>query len=76
MWKYDLNSNEWTWLSGSNTPSQPGMYGEKGIADVNNHPGSRYGGCLWIGENDAIYIFGGYGLASNTSDGKGFTDYL
>lgn len=27
LWRYDITAEEWTWVSGSNTPDQPGHYG-------------------------------------------------
>ena len=34
LWKYDRTNNEWTWVSGSNTVNQAGIYGTKGTAAV------------------------------------------
>src|SRR5205085_4350 len=31
LWKYDVGSNLWTWVSGSNSPFAMGNYGIKGI---------------------------------------------
>ena len=37
LWKF--NGSVWEWVSGSDTVSQPGEYGNKGIADSDNTPG-------------------------------------
>ena len=34
--------NSWTWISGSNTTNQNGIYGTKGIASSSNIPGAHY----------------------------------
>jgi hypothetical protein len=34
LWKFDITTNEWTWMSGSSIPNQPGNYGVKGVADL------------------------------------------
>jgi len=33
--------DRWTWVSGSNTIYQAGIYGTKGVADVANVPGGK-----------------------------------
>jgi hypothetical protein len=65
LWKYDLNTNEWTWISGSKQIGQYAVYGEKGVPHPNNVPGSRYGGCMWEDDNGALWIFGGRGNSPN-----------
>ena len=41
LWKYDITSNQWTWMHGSNIVSGGPVYGTKGVAAPNNTPGSR-----------------------------------
>jgi len=56
------NSVQWRWMSGSNTPDQPGVYGEKGIASINNYPGARYGAVGWYDSlKEEFWLFGGQG---------------
>src|SRR5690348_11245450 len=31
LWKYDPVSNEWTWMKGTHTTSDPGNYGVQGV---------------------------------------------
>ena len=62
LWKFD--GTNWTWVSGSDTINQPGVYGTKGVADSENCPGSRYEGLCWIDSSGNIWIFGGYGYDS------------
>jgi len=37
LWRYRVNDSTWTWIAGSNTANQLGMYGEKGIPNSANH---------------------------------------
>ena len=48
-WKLTSNSYEWKWLSGSKGNQTKGNYGEKGVPNVNNTLGSRWGGGTAIG---------------------------
>ena len=53
--------NNWTWISGSDSVDQKGIYGLKGIANNTNIPGSRYGTSNWIDSNNNLWLFGGQG---------------
>ena len=65
-----MNDNTWTWISGSNTPDQPGIYGEQGIADTTNIPGSRHSGVAWCDSSrQEFWLFGGYGWDRNDNIG-------
>src|SRR5690606_30757510 len=64
LWRYNLTSNEWTWLSGSIYTDKNSFYHEKGVPHPDNVPGARYGGCLWEDSNGAIWLFGGYGYST------------
>ena len=59
-------SGMWTWVSGSNTADQSGVYGTKGVASGTNIPGGRYGSISWADSNGNLWLFGGYtGLGSS-----------
>ncbi|HYV94309.1 MAG TPA: kelch repeat-containing protein [Chitinophagales bacterium] len=62
LWRYNIATNEWTWVSGSNLPGQHGAYGIKGIPDPANVPGARYVYAKWIDENENLWLFGGDGF--------------
>ena len=71
VWKYEVNSNTWTWISGSNLISQPGAYGTKGSASSSNTPGSRNEACGWYDSlRQEFWLFGGYGHDRNNNSGK------
>jgi hypothetical protein len=57
LWKFD--GTYWTWISGSDTPNQPGNYGIKGIASPSNVPGAREGSTGWIDSADNLWLLGG-----------------
>jgi N-acetylneuraminic acid mutarotase len=59
LWKYNVSSGQWTWVSGPNTVNQAPAYGTKGIPSTSNIPGSRDGGVSWIDSSGNIWIFGG-----------------
>jgi N-acetylneuraminic acid mutarotase len=61
LWKYNLTTNQWTWMSGDNTTNQAGVYGTKGTAAATNKPGSRSGQTAWTDASGNFWIFGGYG---------------
>ena len=65
FWKYIESTGKWTWLSGSNNINQTGVYGTKGVADVNNTPGARKDCTCWYGKTGQIILFGGRGYDSN-----------
>jgi hypothetical protein len=66
LWKYNLTSNEWTWVSGSMYGDQYGYFESKGEPHEDNVPGARHGGCLWEDSNGAVWLFGGYGYSVYT----------
>ncbi|MGB8960326.1 MAG: kelch repeat-containing protein, partial [Candidatus Aminicenantales bacterium] len=71
LWKFDLASLEWTWVSGSNIISQRGIYGTKGTAASSNVPGARSGSISWIDSQGRLWLFGGVG-----NDSAGNLGYL
>ena len=56
-----MNDSTWTWISGSNTTNQPGVYGEKGIPNITNVPGALYQANGWWDEaTKELWVFGGF----------------
>jgi len=69
FWKYRVNDSTWTWVSGSNTINQPGIYGEKGISSRDNHPGARRYALGWYdGLNQEFWLFSGQGYGNSTTN--------
>lgn len=61
LWRYTPSTNEWTWMSGSDTISQNGVYGTKGVAAAANVPGARFGAVTWTDASGNLWLFGGDG---------------
>jgi hypothetical protein len=61
LWKYNIASNEWTWMSGSNTLFDVGNYGIKGIPSTLNYPCSRIEtNAGWLDRaSNSLWLFGG-----------------
>ena len=62
LWKYDISTNEWTWMSGTTTQLSSGVYGTLGIPSSANHPGARREtNAAWCDAGNNLWMFGGYG---------------
>ena len=61
LWKYDPATGNWTWMKGSNTMEQNGVYGTQGVAAAANTPGARYKPVSWTDPSGALWLFGGWG---------------
>ena len=67
LWVYQVNSNTWTWISGSNTVDQRGVYGVKGTIKEENTPGARADAIGWFDSTlQYLWLFGGNGIASRS----------
>lgn len=69
LWKYDPTTNEWTWVSGANTPNAAASYGAQGTASASNVPGPRYASAAWVDKNGMLWLFGGLGYDSSAGFG-------
>jgi len=67
LWKYDPLSNIWTWIKGDTTFFVNGIYGTQGIPNIQNCPGSRYASVTWTGNDNNLWLFGGYGYGITMS---------
>ncbi|MBZ5697861.1 MAG: hypothetical protein LAN18_04880 [Acidobacteriia bacterium] len=64
LWTYDPATNQWTWVSGSNTTNQAGVYGTLGTTASANVPGARQASMSWIDTSGNFWLFGGFDLDS------------
>jgi hypothetical protein len=63
---------EWTWVSGSSTVNQAGIYGTQGVAAPGNTPGARSGAASWTDASGNLWLFGGnYGYGGTGLIGPG-----
>lgn len=65
LWKYNVSSEAWTWVSGDAEVNKAGVYGTLGMASPTNQPGARSTGVSWTDHDGNFWIFGGLGYASN-----------
>jgi hypothetical protein len=65
LWRFTPSTGEWTWVSGSNTVNQPGIYGTLGVPAPGNGPGSRTRAVAWVDSNSNLWLFGGNGYDAN-----------
>lgn len=68
LWKYNIGSNNWTWISGSNVVGQFGQYGTMGVPSTTNAPGGRFFPNGFVGSGGELYLFGGRGFAASAVD--------
>ena len=60
MWRYQVNDSTWTWMGGSNTINDPGVYGDQGDANPTNWPCSRAYAVGWYDSStQELWLFGG-----------------
>jgi gliding motility-associated-like protein len=63
LWKYNIATNEWTWMKGSNT-MQANAIGGSGSTSV---PAARDGStCSWIDNDDNFWLYGGAGISGSS----------
>lgn len=58
LWRYEIATGLWTWVSGDNTPNQNGVYGTMTVAAPANKPGARMGAVSWTNAS-GLWLFGG-----------------
>lgn len=59
MWKYNINSGEWTWMKGDTSYGAAPVYGTMGVSSPSNFPGARICYSRWKDNNGDFWIFGG-----------------
>ena len=59
LWKFNVSSNNWTWMNGSSLTDQPSVYGIKGIESPANTPGARWVYTRWKDNNGYLWLYGG-----------------
>lgn len=64
LWLFNTKTDEWRWISGSDTANSAGNYGTQGIASVSNTPPGLFGGCMWVDKNGTFWFFGGQDINS------------
>jgi hypothetical protein len=61
LWKFNLGTQQWTWVNGSNQVNQLGSYGSQ--PGTPGMPGARSSANAWfsstIGTSGSLWLFGG-----------------
>src|SRR5258705_6036820 len=65
LWKYNLSTNQWTWVKGDNVTGQTARYGTQGTAHSLNKPGAIYASVSWTDNSGNLWLFGGFGHTDN-----------
>ncbi len=69
LWQFKPSTREWTWVSGNDTIDAVGNYGVKNVSSPLNYPGARFGATSWTDSSGDLWLFGGYGLGSTSTQG-------
>ncbi|HKR07420.1 MAG TPA: kelch repeat-containing protein, partial [Bacteroidia bacterium] len=69
LWRYNPVTNNWTWMSGSDTLDAAGIYGIKCNGDSSTIPGSRFESPAGITDsNNDFWLFGGFSWPDGRND--------
>lgn len=66
LWRYNIVSNEWTWMKGSPLQGASNVYGMQGVEDPANTPGARQAYCHWKEVSGNLWMFSGYDYSNGT----------
>lgn len=68
LWEFNPATNEWTWIGGSSTVGQPGVYGTLGTPAARGIPGGRLFASASTDSSGHLWLFGGDGLDANSNE--------
>ncbi len=68
LMKYDISTNEWTWMSGSSFVNALTNYGTLGVSNSTNVPGARWSYTKWKDAQNNFWLMGGYDNGGYLSD--------
>lgn len=61
LWKYSPITNQWTWMSGSNSSGAATVFGTQGTASPGNTPGARSASIGFHTTDGKLWLFSGIG---------------
>ena len=67
LWKYNPNTNQWTWMNGQDAVDYNGVYGPIGVPSSTIYPGSREFTAHWTDNSGNFWFFGGLGWAASST---------
>src|SRR5688572_5018698 len=69
LWKYEISTNQWTWMKGPTTLDDPGIYGTQGVpSPANNPPARSECAATWTDNSGNLWMFGGMGFSGRFND--------
>jgi len=74
LWKLDVSTQQWTWVSGSAAPQSPGNYGTINVSAATNAPGGRRDARAWIDAAGNFWLYGGQGFSPFSAQFSGLND--
>ena len=69
FWMFNPSTKQWTWMGGSSTGGQTGVFGTLGTPAAGNFPGNRTGASSWVDSSGNFWLFGGFYYNANNSYG-------
>ena len=67
LWKY--SAGQWTWVSGPKLTNGSAVFGTRSVPAPGNIPGSRYSATSWVDLSGNLWLFGGTGYTTGSSNG-------
>ncbi len=67
LWVFNPSTSLWTWMGGSTTGGQLGVYGTLGTPAEGNAPGARSDASSWTDSSGNLWLFGGNGNDSTST---------
>jgi N-acetylneuraminic acid mutarotase len=74
LWSYDPNTGQWTWMNGSSSTNQQGVYGTRGVPASADMPGARDSAISWTDSAGNLWLFGGGWYNATTDQTSYFSD--
>lgn len=60
LWRFNPQTEEWTWMAGSSTANAPAVFGTMGVPSVNNMPQSlTENHFCWVDKGNNLWLYGG-----------------
>lgn len=68
LWKYDISTHMWTWISGSDSANDSGLHGDIFVPSSTYSPEAKSNAYSWVGPHGLLWLYGG---SSDTGDNYG-----
>ncbi|QQR88348.1 MAG: hypothetical protein IPJ76_09095 [Flavobacteriales bacterium] len=60
LWRYEVATNNWTWMKGSQVDNPSAVWGVKGVPNSTNQPPALTLALTWTDDVGDLWMFGGY----------------